>query len=144
VPQRIKRTLTTLQISQFIIGITFAALHLFVTYSVPVQVPYTLANAATSAVSNAASSVSSAASAATSIGIAAWLKKAAFRAAGEEGLAENVRNEKGDLFGPDARAPALNRGETLFRTQYETISCIDTSGQAFAIWLNLAYLAPLT
>jgi hypothetical protein len=132
--------LTTLQISQFIIGITFAALHLFVSYSIPVKVPYTVIENVTSA----ASSISSAASAVTTAGLAAWLKKAALRAAGEEGLAENITNEKGELFGPEARGPALNRGETLFRTQYETIPCIDTNGQAFAIWLNVAYLAPLT
>jgi hypothetical protein len=133
-----------MQISQFIIGITFAALHLFVTYSVPVQMPYTITHAISSAASSATSAVSSAASAAATAGLAAWLKKAAFRMAGEEGLAENVQNENGELFGPEARAPALHRGETLWRTQYETVPCIDTSGQAFAIWLNLAYLAPLT
>jgi hypothetical protein len=133
-----------MQISQFIIGITFAALHLFVTYSIPVQMPYTVTHAVSSAASSASSAVSSAASAAATAGLAAWLKKAALRMAGEEGLAENVHNDKGELFGPETRAPALQRGETLFRTQYQTIPCIDTSGQAFAIWLNLAYLAPLT
>lgn len=139
-----KRTLTTLQISQFIIGITFAGLHLFVAYSVPVQVPYTVMQSVSSVASAASSAVSSAGSAVATAGVVSWLKKAAFRAAGEEGLAEKVHNEKGELFGPEARAPALNRGETLYRTQYETIPCIDTNGQAFAIWLNLAYLAPLT
>jgi hypothetical protein len=31
-----------------------------------------------------------------------------------------------------------------YHTEYRTIPCIDTSGQTFAIWLNVLYLAPLT
>lgn len=29
-------------------------------------------------------------------------------------------------------------------TGYQTVSCINTSGQTFAIWFNVLYLAPLT
>jgi hypothetical protein len=32
----------------------------------------------------------------------------------------------------------------VYRTEYQSVPCIDTSGQAFAIYLNLIYLAPLT
>jgi hypothetical protein len=38
VPQVIKRTLTSMQISQFLIGASSATLHSFVSYTVPVQV----------------------------------------------------------------------------------------------------------
>ena len=41
VPNTIKRSLTTLQISQFVIGAVYASLHSFVSYTVPVQVAVT-------------------------------------------------------------------------------------------------------
>ena len=31
-----------------------------------------------------------------------------------------------------------------YRTEFQTVPCIDTSGQTFAIWLNVLYLTPLT
>ncbi|KAL9046723.1 MAG: hypothetical protein Q9214_000510 [Letrouitia sp. 1 TL-2023] len=79
--------------------------------------------------------------------VADWLKKAALRAAGEEGLAENVRNSEGQTFGIDAAH--AEEAENLFeevryKMQYQRISCLDTSGEAFAILLNCFYLAPLT
>ena len=75
------------------------------------------------------------------------LKKIALRAAGEEGLAENVRNSQGELFGIEAiKVPEVEKAqeETRYRLDYPVVNCIDTSGQAFAIWLNVLYLAPLT
>ena len=36
------------------------------------------------------------------------------------------------------------REETRYRNDYQHVNCISTSGQAFAIWLNLMYLLPLT
>ncbi|TLD27756.1 hypothetical protein E2P81_ATG11044 [Venturia nashicola] len=153
VPQRIKRTLTTMQISQFIIGITFASMHLFVTYTVPVSATETVLNTVKSAVESAASVASSVydgpVSTATMAGTAAWFKKMLLRAAGEEGLAENSLNSRGELFGPEADSIENNRQQyeqhqRSSRPTWETIPCIDTTGQAFAVWLNLAYLAPLT
>jgi GNS1/SUR4 family len=97
-----------------------------------------------------ASDVSSAASVATasaSAGLGSWLKKVAFRAAGEEGLAENVRNEKGEAFGIDAIHAAKDlktREEIRYRDELRMIHCTDTSGQVFAILINCIYLAPLT
>jgi GNS1/SUR4 family len=29
-------------------------------------------------------------------------------------------------------------------TEYQQVKCINTSGQTFAIWLNVVYLTPLT
>ncbi|KAE9988678.1 hypothetical protein EG328_008695 [Venturia inaequalis] len=153
VPQRIKRTLTTMQISQFIIGITFAAMHLFVTYTVPVSSTETVLNTVKSAAEGVASMASSVydgpVSTATMAGTAAWFKKMLLRAAGEEGLAENSLNSHGELFGPEAAGIENNRQQyeqhqRSSRPSWETVSCIDTTGQAFAIWLNVAYLAPLT
>lgn len=143
-----KRTLTTLQISQFVVGSTFALAHLFISYDIPVSVPYLFVHNLSTAIPKAASSVSSAISSATaSAGLGAWVKKMAFRAAGEEGLAENVRNSQGEVFGIDAvhaHEAEKAREEIRYRNEYQTIPCVDTSGQAFAILLNVFYLAPLT
>lgn len=116
------------------------------------SVPYIhrLGDAVSSAVSaiptEASSSVSSAIATA-SAGTAAWLKKFALRAAGREGLAENVPNEYGRPFGFDAVHIAqdlVSREETRFRDELQWVHCLDTSGQVFAILLNVVYLLPLT
>ncbi|KAI1808432.1 GNS1/SUR4 family-domain-containing protein [Daldinia bambusicola] len=66
VPQVVKRTLTSLQISQFIIGGSVAIIHSFVSYLVPVQVEVDPAEAIA-----AASSISASASATPRAGSAA-------------------------------------------------------------------------
>lgn len=209
-PKPIKQTLTTMQITQFLVGVTFAAAHLFVSYSIPISIPYTIASvvesiphqvparlvpsaasaashvstaaasltftslasqisekaaAATShigdklsheslssmgsAVSSGASAASTAVSSAVASAMAsgdamAWFKKLAFRAAGLEGIAETVRNETGQVFEavlPTAREIVY---ETHYEDAWETVHCLDTEGQAFAVWLNVVYLLPLT
>ena len=121
--------------------------HLFISYSIPVSVPYIFVHNLTSAIPAAVSSASSAvASVTATAGLGSWLKKLALRAAGEEGLAENVRNQQGEIFGIDAiHAAEVEKAqeEIRYKTQYQTIHCVDTSGQAFAILLNCLYLAPL-
>lgn len=152
-----------MQITQFLVGVVFAACHLFVSYTVPVSVPYNVAEKVLSKVN--ASSVASAVSSATSSAVVApatgvaiaFLKKMIYRAAGDEGLAENV-------FQPGTQSPVSHDGAAVatpsqaqdhgaihntvnrivYRTEYQHVPCIDTSGQAFAIYLNLIYLAPLT
>ncbi|KAL9598095.1 MAG: hypothetical protein Q9219_004726 [cf. Caloplaca sp. 3 TL-2023] len=148
VSQKLKQTLTRAQIVQFVFGATYALAHLFVAYDIPVETPYLFVHNLSSALPTAASSVSSAvASATASADIGSWLKKAALRAAGEEGLAENVRNTQGQTFGIDAvHAAEVERAqeETRYRMQYQRVNCLDTSGETFAILLNVVYLAPLT
>ncbi|KAF2665637.1 hypothetical protein BT63DRAFT_428593 [Microthyrium microscopicum] len=154
VPQGIKRTLTTMQITQFLVGITFATLHLFVEYSVPVPTQYYISKTVSSAAHVAASAVSAAASrapevaAAAAPSIGAFLKKLLLRAAGEEGMAQKVQAPPGPEPGwipvSNATQAAKSEQETRWRTQYKYVPCIDTEGQAFAIWLNVFYLAPLT
>lgn len=145
VPTAFKRTLTTLQIAQFVTGASYAALHLFISYKLPVRVPYTVIS---SYASEAGPSISSAAqsvrTAAASMGVGQMLKKLALRAAGEEGLAENVRTAGAGAQSSAAGGVEKMREEIQYRTEYHTVRCIDTSGQAFAIWLNVLYLAPLT
>lgn len=152
VPKWFKQTLTTLQITQFVIGAAYAFLHLFIAYQIPVSVPYIyhLGTAATKIASSVPSDISATASSAiatVSAGVGAWLKKAALRAAGYEGLAENVLNEQGQTFGIDAVHAAedlVAREETRYRDEVQWVHCLDTSGQVFAILLNCMYLLPLT
>ena len=148
VPMALKRVLTALQIIQFIFGVSYALAHLFVAYDIPVSVPYLFIHNLSSALPSAASSVSSSvASTTATAGLQSWLKKAALRAAGEEGLAMNVRNDQGEAFGIDALHAAESekaQEEIRYRMDYQRINCLDTSGQVFAIVLNAVYLAPLT
>ena len=146
-----KQTLTTLQIVQIVFGGTYAFAHLFIAYDIPIEKPYlyvhNLSTALPSTVSTISSAVSSAfASATATAGLGSWLKKVALRAAGEEGLAENVRNYQGETFGIDAvHAAQMEKAQEEIRYKWETqtVHCLDTSGEAFAILLNLVYLAPL-
>ncbi|KAI4287075.1 MAG: hypothetical protein L6R35_003668 [Caloplaca aegaea] len=144
----LKALITTPQIVQIIFGATYAIAHLFIAYDIPVETPYLFVHNLSSALPTAASSVSSAiASATASADIGSWLKKAALRAAGEEGLAENVRNSQGRAFGIDAvHSAEVERAqeETRYKLQYRTVNCLDTPGQTFAILLNFFYLVPLT
>jgi ribosomal protein L22 len=140
-----------MQIIQFVIGASFAFAHLFIAYQIPVSVPYTFSLAdltsVASAVTTDASSAVSTATATAAAGVASWIKKLAFRAAGREGLAENVVNDQGETFGIDAVHAAEDlkaREEIRYRDELQWIHCTDTSGQAFAILLNCMYLAPLT
>ncbi|KAF2469807.1 uncharacterized protein BDR25DRAFT_39818 [Lindgomyces ingoldianus] len=162
VPQAVKRTLTSLQILQFVVGASFAAVHLFVSYTIPVQVAYEVA-ATPTAITAPSSSVFSAFVSAITVPLTSspalstatgaaldYLKKLVYRAAGEEGLAENVVPAPGVTHFPGQAQgePQHILQDTLkqftYRTEYHEISCIDTTGQAFAIYLNLIYLAPLT
>lgn len=151
VPNVIKRTLTSMQITQFILGTFSASSYMFVKYSIPVAASKALSwdqvSNAIPAAASAAESGIAATTAAASAGLIPWLKKFAFRAAGAEGIAENVLNAQGQHFGADA----LNAAHFSHRKQlaqntvrYETIDCVDNNGQAFAIWLNVLYLLPLT
>jgi hypothetical protein len=122
VPGVIKRSLTTMQITQFVLGTNMAAAYLFVHYTIP----YPAGSAALSHLSEAAPA---AAATAVEAGVLPYLKKLAFRAAGAEGIAENV----------GGAVPAPQTGYTQ-----QMVTCMDTTGQAFAIWLNVSYLLPLT
>ena len=138
-----------MQIAQFVVGASFAAAHLFISYTIPVSTPYTLfktiSSTASATSSVASSAISQAMIATATANVGAFLKKLAYRAAGEEGLAENVRNNQGQVFGPEAeRVVEAIQQETKYRNEYQEVPCIDTTGQSFAIWLNIIYLLPLT
>ncbi|KAL8780545.1 MAG: hypothetical protein Q9213_006411 [Squamulea squamosa] len=147
VPRVLKSMLTAAQTTQIVFGLSYALAHLFIAYDIPVEVPYLFIHNLSSAFSTGVSSVSSLiASATASVDIGSWLKKAALRAAGEEGLAENVRNAQGQTFGIDAvHAAEVEKAqeEIRYKSQYQKVNCLDTPGQTLAIFLNFLYLAPL-
>ncbi|KAH8673574.1 GNS1/SUR4 family-domain-containing protein [Xylariales sp. PMI_506] len=125
VPTSIKRTLTTCQISQFLVGVTYAMAHSFVYYTIPVQVPVSKSEAAVTSV------VAAAATEAASAGFIGGLKQMVFGATEAANAAAVV-------------APSQGADSVVYETQYQTVPCITTGGQTFAIWLNVFYLAPLT
>jgi hypothetical protein len=130
VPGVIKRSLTTMQITQFVIGTTWAASYLFVSYTLPGKL-----STASAAAASVTSAVEAAAATASAVGLGPWLKKLGLRAAGAEGAAENVGYSYADV-------PSSSGAQ---RTPVgPMITCMDTTGQAFAIWLNVMYLLPLT
>jgi F0F1-type ATP synthase membrane subunit b/b' len=172
VPKSIKRGLTTLQIAQFVFGASFAAIHLFVQYDIPIATPYkvlatvsSVAASATSAVASATSTVSEVIETPTAA-VAAFnwptALKWILRAAGEEGLAERIGMHDNTIHdhmplaqqahqieermeqAPQHVLPVGPKYETRWRNTYTKVNCIDTSGEAFAIYLNIFYLFPLT
>ena len=145
-----KQTLTFLQIAQIVLGASYAFAHLFVAYDIPIEEAYlyvhNLSTAIPSTASTVSSTLSSALASATAAGLGNWLKKAALRAAGEEGLAENVRNYQGETFGIDAiHAAEVEKAqeEIRYRMGSQRVHCLDTSGQVLAVLMNLVYLSPL-
>ncbi|KAK3047734.1 hypothetical protein LTR09_010848 [Extremus antarcticus] len=119
------------------------------------------ATAATKSATSVASAVSSFAESPTvAPTMGAWIKKMLLRAAGEEGVAERVGMEQRirdgmrdplgfaaqDLQGVEQKAEKWfeKRYETHYRSEWTKTDCIDTTGEAFAIYLNLLYLLPLT
>jgi GNS1/SUR4 family len=130
-----------MQIMQFLIGVIYAGLHSFISYSIPIQVLNSSTSPSLSSISSAASS---AATAVASTDYGALLKKYIFRAAAEEGLAENVFGANPASQQAHALRQESSAGAPRYHTEYQIVPCVETSGQTFAIWLNVLYLMPLT
>ncbi|KAI2630748.1 GNS1/SUR4 family-domain-containing protein [Hypoxylon sp. NC1633] len=127
VPTIVKRSLTSLQISQFIIGASCAIVHSFVSYLVPIQVKVAL--------SDGASSIAAATTGTPNAdGFLDNLKQTLFGAAEAAGAAAVVSSPGADF----------NHEAIHYVTRYQKVDCITTTGATFAIWLNVIYLAPLT
>lgn len=120
VPTFIKRTLTTMQIMQFVFGASFAMVHSFISYSVPVVL----------------SSVSKSAEASDKPQTILSTVKGLF--------------SSGSASAPSAKQTleAVNTtysdGTNTITYGLKTVPCITTTSETFAIWLNVLYLAPLT
>jgi hypothetical protein len=95
----IKRSLTTLQITQFIVGCLLAWTYLFVTYDIPLK-------------------------------------------SSQVDLPGSRNSEERTAFAE--RETKYFETTSLHRVNYVKVTCLDTSGQAFAIWLISVYLFPLT
>ncbi|KAF5024273.1 hypothetical protein F66182_3641 [Fusarium sp. NRRL 66182] len=133
VPTPIKRTLTTMQITQFLVGATNAMAHSFVSYTVPVITTHQHSAPIDATIAAPdASQETVADSAIESLKQFIW------------GAAEAVAAAPGVSADPVASKAA--NAETTFTTEthYVTQPCIMTTGETFAIWLNVVYLAPLT
>ncbi|KAK9423696.1 hypothetical protein SUNI508_13945 [Seiridium unicorne] len=118
-----KRTLTIIQIIQCLICVCYAVLHPFVHYTIPVPV----------AASLYASVVSSAATAATESNVPGSLldslQETCFGAA----------NSSDILFSQETSTDSV-----AYEMLFEPSPCVTTTGQIFAVWLNVLYLAPMT
>ena len=144
-PNALKRTLTTMQIAQFLFGASYAAIHLFVKYDIPIATAYSIFHPISAAAAKASATASSVVSAVPAETYGAILRRILLRAAGDEGVAENVRDKQGNIIMEQAKeAIQKYHEETRYRTDYTTINCLDTTGQSFAVWLNILYLFPLT
>lgn len=135
-----KRSLTSMQIAQFVAGCSMAASYLFIHYTVPF--PRTV-SAAMSAASSALQANAAAATASDN-GFVPEMKKLALRAAGAAGIAENVANEQPSATGVAAAAATKAAAAGVPDVDYRMVSCLDTSGQGIAVCLNVMYLLPLT
>jgi hypothetical protein len=125
-----------MQITQFVVGSLFASSNLFISYSVPVDAVPKGDNpsAAMSATSVSASIVTAAASA----GLGSFLKRIV-----EENIAPAAPQQQQKPI--SYAAPSAPKAhETHYRTEHQAVRCLSTSGEAFAVWLNVVYLAPLT
>lgn len=133
----VKRTLTTMQITQFVVGVFYAVIHSFVAYTVPVET--TVIKTAAAATTATAPIGSTATASATGPAFLDNLKQLVL------GVASKVTNAAAD----EASTGAANGGHQATTVEeivyvHEVVPCIDTTGQTFAIWLNVLYLAPLT
>ncbi|KAI9892711.1 MAG: hypothetical protein M1814_001131 [Vezdaea aestivalis] len=136
VPKAMKQTLTTLQIIQFIVGSLYAGLHLIISYTFPAIKEIEIIPAAYSAAESITSSIIAEPS-----GLRSWLG-----AVGESlfkfGPGDQVASTATSSASPSDTTSTMP--ERSFETTYHAIPCVTNSGQAFAIWLNILYLAPLT
>jgi hypothetical protein len=130
VPLFIKRTLTTLQITQFLLGASHALSHSFVTYVIPVTVARSTIHKASAAL---AADVPAEAAASLFPGALESLKQLIFGAGAE--VAAPAQHSQSATVGT-----AVPATETLHTVQ----PCIMTAGETFALWINVVYLAPLT
>jgi len=175
-PNILKATLASLQILGQISGAVFAAAHLFVKYDIPITSAYKVLSPVRSASSVVASVMASATSVISSVvhdpavitskasamlaspSFIAVMKRLLLRAAGDQGVAENIYGHphqrgfghSGASFNAaqaSIRSAAQQTQEYVEETRYNTtigtIDCLDTSGQVFAVCLNLVYLVPL-
>ncbi|KAF7550292.1 hypothetical protein G7046_g8055 [Stylonectria norvegica] len=132
VPTPIKRSLTTMQITQFLVGASYAMVHSFVSYTIPVTVTTTTSVPAEAPGAVAADSILPTVAASALDSLKQFIFGAAASPSGQA-IARASLSEK-----------LATTTTTTTETSYITQPCIHTTGETFAIWLNVLYLAPLT
>lgn len=138
----VKRTLTTMQITQFLVGASYAMIHSFVSYTVPVAT--TVIKTATAADATATAADSAPTAAADGPAFLDNLKQLVL------GVASKVTNAAATSVVSDEVPTGVANAVLQFTTSEEIVyeekivPSINTQGQTFAIWLNVLYLAPLT
>lgn len=136
-----------MQITQFVVGTSMAASYLFISYTLPIPQAVRNLSAAIPVASSVAQSAAAAATASAAGGWVPELKKIALRAAGAAGIAETVANARQPLGTGVVSAAAEAASKNIQQqtgVEYRMVTCLDTTGQAFAVWLNVMYLLPLT
>ncbi|EHK40792.1 uncharacterized protein TrAtP1_004143 [Trichoderma atroviride] len=129
IPNVMKRTLTSMQITQFVVGATFAMVHSFITYIAPVTSTHVVAEDAPATKSAPLDYIIP-----TAVSALDSLKNLIF---GSDNVAHNAAAAA-------AASPSAQKLTTVTQTSQLAQPCIVTSGETFAIWLNVLYLAPLT
>lgn len=124
-----KRTLTSMQITQFVVGASCAMVHSFITYIAPVTSTHVVAEDAPATKSAPIDYIIP-----TAISALDSLKSLIF---GSDKVANGAAAAA-------AAAPSAQKLTTVTSTSQLAQPCIVTSGETFAIWLNVLYLAPLT
>ncbi|CCU80438.1 fatty acid elongase [Blumeria hordei DH14] len=130
VPRVLKQGITTLQITQFVVGSLYAAIHLFISYEIPVQVSIT-----ESFIEDIPKVI-----------VDQPAQASTFLMSISRGVKNMLVASLGRLSVPPQSSEVLPKitEEVKFRTEYQNVPCLDTTGQAFAICLNIIYLTPLT
>lgn len=129
-----------MQITQFIVGVFYAVIHSFVAYTVPVATIVVRTDIADAATTSAAIG-SEATTSVTGPAFLDNLKQLVM------GVASKVTSAAADAAEvPPAEANGGPQFTTVEEIVYvpQFVPCITTTGQTFAIWLNVLYLAPLT
>lgn len=124
-----KRTLTSMQITQFVIGATFAMVHSFITYIAPITSTHVVAEDVPATKSAPIGYIIP-----TAVSALDSLKNLIFGS-------DNVAHKAAAAA---AAAPSAQKLTTVTQTSQLAQPCIITSGETFAVWLNVLYLAPLT
>lgn len=119
-----------MQITQFLVGASYAMAHSFVSYTVPVTTILT-------------STVPVDATAAPSDSVAPTVAASAI-----ESIKKFIYGAAEGVAAPGAAEAAAQvydaKTATTTEARYITQPCITTTGETFAVWLNVLYLAPLT
>ncbi|TQS34387.1 hypothetical protein Golomagni_05232 [Golovinomyces magnicellulatus] len=128
VSQYLKKLLTLLQITQLIVGTCYAAIHSYINYLYLTEIPIieTIIDDSISATAPPLSSTTSAPKY-----LAQVIKKLLIFSLGGS-----------DVVKTETPQPKYIKNVS-YNTVKNYVACLDTSGQKFAIWLNILYLIPL-